>query len=151
MREITGRSLVPLLTGRSDRTYAPTDAVGVEVSGNSALFRDNWKIVRNMPPVGDGQWRLYNRARDPGEVNDLSAAFPDIYSSMLADYDAYAVKSGVLALPEGYEVERQVRRNTIGRQLAFHAGALIAVGAGILGVIGLLIFWLFRNRRHNAT
>ena len=151
MREITGRSLVPLLTGRSDRTYAPTDAVGVEVSGNSALFRDNWKIVRNMPPVGDGQWRLYNRARDPGEVNDLSAAFPDIYSSMLADYDAYAVKSGVLALPEGYEVERQVRRNTIGRQLAFHAGALIAVGAGILGIVGLLIFWLFRNRRHNAA
>lgn len=150
-RNITGRSLLPLLTGQSERTYGVNDAVGVEVSGNSALFRDTWKIVRNMPPVGDGKWRLYDHAKDPAEVNDLSATMPDVFNSMLADYDAYAAKSGVLALPEGYQVERQVRSNTIARQLMFHGATLLAIGGSVVVVIGLLVFWLLRRRRQKRN
>ena len=150
-RPITGRSLLPLLAGETDRAYGPADTIGVEVSGNAALFRDNWKIVRNMPPVGDGKWRLYDHAKDPAEVNDLSAAMPDVFQTMLADYDAYATRSGVLALPEGYQVERQVRRNALARQLGFHAGALIAIGGGLVAVIGLLVFLLLRRRSRRRT
>ena len=145
-RPITGRSLLPMLAGQVDRVYGPTDTVGVEVSGNSALFRDNWKIVRNIPPVGDGKWRLYDHAKDPAEVNDLAATMPDLFEAMLADYDAYAARSGVLALPDGYQAERQVRHNAIARQLSFHAGALIAIGAAVLALLSLLIFWLLRRR-----
>ena len=150
-RPITGRSLAPMLGGKADRAYGPADTVGVEVSGNSALFRDNWKIVRNMPPVGDGKWRLYDHAKDPAEVNDLAAAMPDLLKAMLADYDAYATRSGVLALPDGYQVERQVRRNAIARQLSFHAGALIAVGLVVIATVGLLVFWLLRRRRRKRA
>lgn len=150
-RPITGRSLLPLLAGAIDRAYGPAETVGVEVSGNSALFRDNWKIVRNMPPVGDGTWRLYDHAKDPAEVHDLSAAMPDLFQRMLADYDAYAKQSGVLSLPDGYQVERQVRRNAIGRQLSFHAGTLIAIGGGIFGAIGLLVFLLMRRRKRKRA
>lgn len=146
-RSIAGRSLMPMLTGQSDRIHGVTDAVGVEVSGNSALFRDNWKIVRNMPPVGDGKWRLYDHANDPAEVNDLSAAMPGVFASMLGDYDAYAAKSGVLALPDGYQVERQVRSNTIARLLMFHGATLLAIGGGVVVVVGALIFWLLRRSR----
>lgn len=148
---ITGRSLIPLLTGQAERVYGETDAVGVEVSGNSALFRDNWKIVRNMPPVGDGNWRLYDHARDPGETNDISATMPDVFKSMLADYAAYETRSGVLPLPEGYEVERQVRRNVIARQVAFHAGAVIAIGVGVVVAIALIAFALLRRRKRRAA
>lgn len=150
-RPITGRSLVPMLAGQADRIYGPADTVGVEVSGNSALFRDNWKIVRNMPPLGDGKWRLYDHAKDPAEVNDLAAVMPELFKAMLADYDVYATRSGVLALPDGYQVERQVRLNAIARQLSFHAGALIAIGAGFVAVLGLLIFWLPRRRRRKRA
>jgi len=145
-RPITGRSLLPMLAGQVDRVYGPTDTVGVEVSGNSALFRDNWKIVRNIPPVGDGKWRLYDHAKDPAEVNDLAATMPDLFEAMLADYETYAARFGVLALPDGYQAERQVRLNAIARQLSFHAGALIAIGAAVLALLGLLIFWLLRRR-----
>jgi len=145
-RPITGRSLLPMLAGQVDRVYGPTDTVGVEVSGNSALFRDNWKIVRNIPPVGDGKWRLYDHAKDPAEVNDLAATMPDLFEAMLADYETYAARSGVLALPDGYQAERQVRLNAMARQLSFHAGALIAIGAAVLALLGLLIFWLLRRR-----
>ena len=145
-RPITGRSLLPMLAGQVDRVYGPTDTVGVEVSGNSALFRDNWKIVRNIPPVGDGKWRLYDHAKDPAEVNDLAATMPDLFEAMLADYETYAARSGVLALPDGYQAERQVRLNAIARQLSFHAGALIAIGAAVFALLSLLVFWLLRRR-----
>ena len=145
-RPITGRSLLPMLAGQVDRVYGPTDTVGVEVSGNSALFRDNWKIVRNIPPVGDGKWRLYDHAKDPAEVNDLAATMPDLFEAMLADYETYAARSGVLALPDGYQAERQVRLNAIARQLSFHAGALIAIGVAVFALLSLLIFWLLRRR-----
>ena len=150
-RPITGRSLLPMLAGQVDRVYGPTDTVGVEVSGNSALFRDNWKIVRNIPPVGDGKWRLYDHAKDPAEVNDLAATMPDLFEAMLADYETYAARSGVLALPDGYQAERQVRHNAIARQLSFHAGALIAIGAGVFASLSLLIFWLLRRRKRKRA
>lgn len=146
-RPVTGRSLAPLLSQQAEHVYAPSEAVGVEVSGNSALFRGNWKLVRNMPPVGDGKWRLYDHENDPAEVNDLSASMPDVMASMLADYEAYAKRSGVLSLPEGYQVERQVRRNALARQLSFHTGKVIAAGVVLLALAGILILWLARRRR----
>jgi arylsulfatase A-like enzyme len=150
-KPITGRSLVPMLSGAAGRVHGPEDTIGVEVSGNAALFRDNLKIVRNMPPLGDGQWRLYDLARDPAEVNDLAAAMPEAFQSMQADYEAYATKSGVLALPEGYQVERQVRRNAIGRQLSFHIVPITIIGLTLVTLIGLLVFWLVRRRKRKAA
>jgi len=52
----------------------------------------------------------------------------------------------VLALPDGYRAERQVRLNAIARQLSFRAGALIAIGAAVFALLSLLIFWLLRRR-----
>lgn len=108
-------------------------------------------FVRNIPPVGDGKWRLYDHAKDPAEVNDLAATMPDLFEAMLADYETYAARSGVLALPDGYQAERQVRLNAIARQLSFHAGALIAIGAGVFALLSLLIFWLLRRRKRKRA
>jgi arylsulfatase A-like enzyme len=144
---ITGRSLAPVFAGTAPSAYGPEDTFGIEVSGNAALFRDRWKITRNMPPIGDGVWRLYDVTADPGEVNDLSLAQPEVFQTMLAAYDAYTQTSGVLPLPEGYQVENQVRRNAIARQLGFHAVTLAIVGAALLAVIALGVFWLIRRRR----
>jgi arylsulfatase A-like enzyme len=149
-RPITGRSLAPVFAGAAARTYGPDDTFGIEVSGNAALFRDRYKIVRNMPPVGDGQWRLYDLETDPAEVNDLAVVEPERFRGMLADYEAYTVQAGVLPLPDGYEVEQQVRRNAIARQLGFHSVTLAIAGAGLLAVIGLGVFWLMRRRKRTA-
>lgn len=146
---MTGRSLVPLLSGAVERVYGEADTFGIEVSGNAALFRDRYKIVRNMPPVGDGAWRLYDLLADPSEVNDLSKGQPELFQSMLAGYDAYTQRAGVLALPEGYQVERQILRNAIGKQLAFYGLALAAVGIGIVALVIFVILRL-RGRRRKA-
>tara|TARA_B110000208_G_scaffold145691_1_gene175753 strand:+ start:1393 stop:2916 length:1524 start_codon:yes stop_codon:yes gene_type:complete len=67
---ITVRSMMPLLEGSTSAIYGDDEAIGMEVSGNSALIRGDYKLTRNTPPHGDNIWRLYNLAVDPGEIND---------------------------------------------------------------------------------
>ena len=48
---ISVRSLHPLLTGQLSQVYGSEDAVGIETSGQAALYRGDQKLVRNMPPT----------------------------------------------------------------------------------------------------
>ena len=148
-KPMTGRSLAPLFSGAADRVYGEADTFGIEVSGNAALFRDRYKVVRNMPPVGDGAWRLYDLQADPAEVNDLSKTQPGLFQSMLAGYEAYMQRAGVLPLPEGYQVERQIMRNSIARQLSFYGLMLAAIGIGVTALVIFLVLRL-RGRRRKA-
>ncbi|MCP6456934.1 hypothetical protein NL495_27790, partial [Klebsiella pneumoniae] len=83
--------------------YAKGEVRVIEVSGNTALYRGDFKITRSVLPLGDGRWRLFDLARDPGETTDLSNARPELLTDMVAEYDAYAERMGVLAMPEGYD------------------------------------------------
>lgn len=109
---MTGRSLVPILKGDTAQIYGPDDTVGIEVSGNSALYKGDFKITRNIAPVGDGKWRLYNLNVDPGEVSDLSSVMPDKLAELLAGYADYAAAMGVLEMPDGYNSAQQIATNT---------------------------------------
>lgn len=46
------------------------------------FFKGTYKLVKNLPPYGDGRWRLYDIMSDPGETTDLSAAEPKRFASM---------------------------------------------------------------------
>lgn len=143
---ITGRSLRPVLEGHAERAH-PIDApVGVEVAGNAALFKGYHKIVRNAPPHGDGRWHLYDVAKDPGETADLSTADPPRVEAMVRDYAAYVKTMGVLELPDGYDVQRQIERNALMRQLGFYWWVLAAIAVG-LAVAALRIWRAFARRR----
>ncbi len=93
-----GRSAMPLLSGKSDTTYADDESFGFEVSGNAALYRGKWKITRNSRPRGDSQWRLYDLSVDPGETTDLSGDNPELFKDMVAEYRSYSQKVGVYEL-----------------------------------------------------
>ncbi|CAA0126162.1 Arylsulfatase [Halioglobus japonicus] len=110
---MTGRSLLPMMTAAAPAPYRSDEALGYEFSGNSALYQGDYKLVRNQPPAGDRQWRLYKIDEDPGETTDLRERMPDLYQNMLAEYDAYASENGVLPMPENYSVAKQVMINTI--------------------------------------
>jgi arylsulfatase/uncharacterized sulfatase len=110
---LTGKSLVPLLTGAADSVRLPDEAVGYELSGNAALFQGDYKLVKNLPPLGDGRWHLYDIVRDPGETRDLAAAEPTRFREMQARYDRWAADNGVLAMPEGYVVGKQIQENAM--------------------------------------
>src|SRR3546814_1311701 len=53
---VTGRSLVPMLKGAAGSVHGDAP-LGYELSGNAALFRGDYKLVRNLAPTGDGEWR----------------------------------------------------------------------------------------------
>jgi arylsulfatase/uncharacterized sulfatase len=126
-RTMTGRSLLPVLRGEVESAYAPGGIRAIEVSGNSALYRDGYKIVRSVAPVGDGQWRLYDLSTDPGEVIDLSEAQPARLESMLEDYADYAARVGVQPMPEGYSSTAQIQRNTLKRLRSRNMPRILAV------------------------
>jgi arylsulfatase/uncharacterized sulfatase len=138
-----GKSLKGVLTGAQPWTHPADEPIGLEVSGNSALFRGDYKITRNRPPIGDGKWRLYNLKTDPGETLDLSQTEPALYQSLLADYAAYEKRVGVAPLPPGYTTDRQL----MGNALANQRGGLIGAGLVlVLAVFGGLTLML-RGRR----
>ncbi len=141
-----GRSLLPVLDGKAETIHGADDPVGFEVSGNASLFKGRFKLVRDMPPYGDGQWRLFDLVADPGETNDLSLGQSDLMSEMKRDYAAYAEKAGVLALPEDYDVQQQIVKNALGKQMQRYGAKLAIGGAAIVLLLGFGL-WLFLRRR----
>ena len=146
-----GYSMSALLAGQTPDAREPLIPIGVEVSGHSALYRGDYKLVRTPPPLGDSSWRLYNITEDPGETTNLAAQQPDLVASMLADYQAYAQRNGVLELPPGYDPQAQVAHNT--RMKTYQRYWWIFAGIGVIGLLLLSgLIWLVRRlfRRRTA-
>jgi arylsulfatase/uncharacterized sulfatase len=144
-----GFSMSALLAGVAPHAREPAIPLGVEVSGHSALYRGDYKLVRTPPPLGDSSWRLYNITADPGETNNLAAQMPDLAADMLADYEAYADQNGVLELPPGYDPQLQVARNT--RMKSYQHYWYIYAGLALTALLLLSgVIWLalrvFRKR-----
>ena len=53
-----------------------------------------------------GKWQLFNIVNDPGQNNDLAAKQPEQLQKMIADYQKYAQKVGVV-IPIGQNAEVQ--------------------------------------------
>lgn len=138
----TGRSLRPLLSGSAERIYGAHETVGFELGGNAALFKGDHKLVLNRPPVGDGQWHLYDIAADPGETTDLAAKQAERLAELKSDYAAYAEANHVLPVPADYDQRRQVMLNGIRHRLA----PLVPPGIAALVAIAALAVW-WRTRR----
>jgi arylsulfatase A-like enzyme len=143
---MSGRSLLPVLTGAAQAVRGPDDVIGMEMSGQIALLRGRFKLVRSLPPHGDGAWRLYDIVADPAEARDLAAAQPALFASMRAAYDAYAAREGVIAVPDDFDAEALIARR--GLEAALRANWLWLAGgaAALAGLIGLGVAALLRRR-----
>jgi arylsulfatase/uncharacterized sulfatase len=145
VEQITGRSLSPVLSGKAERIYFEDDPVGYELSGHSVLFQGDYKLVRNRPPVGDGQWHLYNIVTDPGESRDLRDVMPDRFEQMAASYDAFAEANHVLPVPDGYNYLIQGTLN--GLHDRFGPQLLVM----LLTLLVLLPFYLWHRSRNDRA
>ncbi|MDO9518971.1 MAG: arylsulfatase [Pseudohongiella sp.] len=137
----TGRSLVDLLKGNVSSVYGPEDAVALEASGQSAVFKGDYKVVRNLDQYGDGQWRLHNVANDPGEIHDLSAELPALFAEMLQDYEQFSIDYGVLPMPPGYSGAQMIADAST-RNIRAKYGTILLAGALGAFLMLLLIVWL---------
>jgi arylsulfatase/uncharacterized sulfatase len=127
---MTGKDLTPIVSGAVEGVYSEDDAIGYELTGHAALFMGDYKVMRNLAPLGDGEWRLFNIVKDPGEANDLKSEMPERFERMISAYEQFTVENRVQPLPEGYSQGRQIIVNALRERL----------GSGI--IIGLLLILL---------
>jgi len=93
---MTGRSIL----GRLNTTANESGRVHVnETMGKIAVRRGRWKITRMPPPFGNARWQLFDLRSDLGESVDLAARHPDIVKELVAEWQRYANKNGVI-LPD---------------------------------------------------
>jgi arylsulfatase/uncharacterized sulfatase len=142
-----GSDLSPMLTGVAPSVHSPDVPFGYELSGNAVLFKGDYKLVRNLPPYGNGAWQLYNIATDPGEVEDLSAAQPERFAQMQADYADFAKTNGVLPMPEGYTAPQQIFENALHNLLI---PRLLGLWPWALGLVAALAALLVLRKRRRA-
>ena len=96
VRPMQGRSVLGMLTGKTESPYAGADRVGYELFGLKAFFVGGWKILWMPSPFGKGKWELFNLKEDPPETNDLSDKHPGKVKEMVALWEQYKKDNGVL-------------------------------------------------------
>jgi len=86
---LEGKSLVPLLREGKRQGH---DALFWEHEGNRAVRQGEFKLVSRHPD----RWEIYNMEDDRTEMKDLSKDRPDLAREMVARYDSWAARCGVL-------------------------------------------------------
>lgn len=113
---ISGKSMYGFLTGDAEQIHGPGDAVAYELAGSAAVFSDGYKLSKNNPPFGDGQWKLYRLDEDPIEMNNLSEELPDIKAQLISKYEKYAKDVNLIAVPDDYNPLVQMQKNVARNQ-----------------------------------
>ena len=127
-RGVDGTSFRPALT----KARAPTtrEAQHYELAGNRGYLRGRWKIVSLQPPgkaIDLANWMLFDLDADPGEIDDVAAAHPDVLADLVAAFEADAEANHVYPLDN-----RDVRRSltvppyleaSLAQSRAFHPDA----------------------------
>jgi arylsulfatase len=94
---VTGRSLLPMLTGDAAEVHPADTVFGWELLGQRAVRQGDWKIVwdQRRPPA-ERRWQLFNLAADPFEQHDLSASNPEQLAVMERLWEQYDAANGVV-------------------------------------------------------
>jgi len=110
---LEGRSLLPALQDPAATIRPDDEAIGYELSGNAVLWQGRWKLVKNLPPYGDGHWHLFDIMADPGETRDLAAEHPARFVTMQAGWQRWAKANQVQPMPAGYSAPAQIEANAV--------------------------------------
>jgi len=144
---MTGRSFVPVLSGESERIYEPDESSFIEVSGNKAVFRGNYKLTFNTLPHGNARWELFDIKKDPGESLDLSQQFPELKAIMIEEYESYASNFNVVAVPKDFNPLLQVGLTTMNRLMVRNSIYVFVFLIGLLALLISIILWARGKRR----
>jgi arylsulfatase A-like enzyme len=87
-----GRSLVPAFANKP----IERDGLYWEHEGNAAVRVGDLKLVRKG---ANGEWELYDLAKDRTEMNDLAAKMPEKVNELKAKWHAWAERAHALPRP----------------------------------------------------
>jgi arylsulfatase len=93
---LRGRSMTGVLSGDETDLYSHDEPVGAEMAGGKWLRQGDYKAVMVPPPFGEGEWQLFDLAKDPGETDDLSKTHPQKLEELKTAWKQYADEVGVV-------------------------------------------------------
>ncbi len=96
VEKMRGRSLRGVLDGSKQAVYDAQDFIGGEMQNGKWMRQGDFKAMSVAPPYGDGVWRLFNLADDPGETRNLAASQPQKLKILKNAWDEYARNVGVV-------------------------------------------------------
>lgn len=100
---LDGSSLLPLLSGKGSHVVRPRQFLGFELFGHRALFKGDWKLLKQQAPYGTKTWELYNLAEDPAESRDLAGQFPGRVKKMTEDFNTFVKEKNVILPPPDFD------------------------------------------------
>jgi len=101
---LEGRSMLGVFRGDEDEV--PQADMYWEHVGNSAVRRGQWKLVREY----GSDWELYDLSESRTEENDVAAENPDLVATLVADYEAWADRIGVVPMERIIELYTRTGR-----------------------------------------
>ena len=91
-----GLSWASLMRGDVDSPRGNDDWLAFELFGQRAVRQGPWKAVSLLPPLGPGDWQLFNLEQDLGEQRDVSSENPQIMARMIDHWDTYVETNNVI-------------------------------------------------------
>jgi arylsulfatase A-like enzyme len=101
---LEGRSMLGVLRG--DDEDVPQADMYWEHVGNSAVRRGQWKLVREY----GSDWELYDLSEGRTEEHNVAAEYPDLVATLVADYEAWADRVGVVPMERIIELYTRTGR-----------------------------------------
>lgn len=101
VQELDGVSFATVLARPDEVSTHPEQYC--EMIGNRSYYRDGWKLVTlHHPgaPYDDGEWALYDLARDPTEIDDISVDHPVVVRELADAWEKAAWRNGVFPLSD---------------------------------------------------
>jgi arylsulfatase len=87
-----GRDIMPIL-GKSFWPYLLGEESAVHDSADAAGCRGNYKAINEgTPSMGmsaAAPWRLYDLSIDPGEIDDISADYPELTAELVTEWETH--------------------------------------------------------------
>ena len=99
VRPMLGETMLPLLSGRSDRVHEDDYVTTLHHQGRAFVRQGRWKLVTRVSPFDESGFELYDIEADPGETRDLRTEAPGVYGRMIELWREERRKLGIV-LPE---------------------------------------------------
>ena len=125
------------MSQKIENAYSHDEAIGMEAASHCALFKGDYKIIRNGKTYGDGSWRLYNLKNDPGEMIDLKKEMPTLFSEMINEYHQYTERYNIVEMGFNYEPLKEVQNKFIAQM----GRKIRPWGLGLIGLILMTVIW----------
>jgi arylsulfatase A-like enzyme len=105
---LLGKSLAPLLIGKSETVRTDEDWIGEELFGNRMVRQGDWKLCYILKTAsGSGEWELFNLKADPGEINDLAKKEPAKTKALLALWEEFVARNDIILTDDGPFKDKQ--------------------------------------------